>query len=93
MPLAYEEVEKIIKKVPPAEKGMPALIVESKDYTWKEILIEIKKKSELSKQMLIKIEEIRKHGRKISFTDEELILAKKRLEAMPSDLNVITLGK
>jgi len=63
MSLTYEEVEKIIGQVPPAEKDMPALVVDDKAYTWEEILAEIKNESLLSKKMLIEIEEMRKHGK------------------------------
>ena len=64
MPLTYEEVKKIIEKVPPAEKGMPALVVGDKTYTWEQVLVEIKSKSQLAEKMLVEIEGMKKYGRK-----------------------------
>lgn len=62
MPLTFEEAKEIIGKVPPAEMDMPALVIDEKTSTWKEVLAEIEEESALAQKMLIKIEEMRKNG-------------------------------
>lgn len=56
-----EKMKKIFERLPPAERNMPAVIVDGKTFTWKEAWIEIRDNKPLAKKVQTKIEEINKN--------------------------------
>ena len=99
MALTISEIKIIIEKVPAAEKNMPALVVDNKILTWKEILHNhVERNSAVMGKIISEIEEIRKKCEEkrfdfeIDLSENEISLARQRLSSMPSDMRIITLG-
>lgn len=60
--MSKEIIEKIFSKLPPAEKKMPAVIIDGNTYTWEQVMEEIKKGGELAEKIQNKIEKMRKEN-------------------------------
>jgi hypothetical protein len=60
--MSRELIKKIFSKLPPAEKKMPAVIIDGKTYTWEQVMEEVTKGGELADKIQKKIEEMRKEN-------------------------------
>lgn len=60
--MSKDLIKKIFSKLPPAEKKMPAVIIDGKIYTWEQVMEEIKKGGGLADKIKKKIEEMRKEN-------------------------------
>ena len=60
--MSKEKVKKIFERLPPAERNMPAVIVDGKTFTWEQAWIEIRDDKPLADEIQKKIEEINKDG-------------------------------
>ena len=58
--MSKEKIEEIYKRLPPAEKDMPAVIVDGKTFTWEEAWEEIRDDKTLADKVQTQIEEINK---------------------------------
>ena len=60
--MSIEKIKKIFERLPPAERNMPAVILNGKTFTWEQAWIEIRDKKPLADKLQEKIEEINKNG-------------------------------
>ena len=59
--MSREEIRKIFERLPPAERKMPALIMNGKTFTWEDVWIEVRDNKPLAKEIQKKIEELKKN--------------------------------
>ena len=57
--LSYSEIKKIVSKLPELEKNKPIIFYKDKYYSWIDILEELKRKTEISKNLLKELHRLR----------------------------------
>ena len=62
--MSKELMRKIFERLPPAERKMPAVIINGRTFTWEQAWIEVRDNKPLAEKIQKKIEELRENAQK-----------------------------